>query len=292
MKTIATLDYGRKLVSVTLDELTCDENIQRPVREKQMVGFKRNGGFKGMWFGMPHIDKNKHVIDGHTRIGYLRNHTEDGLYTNNHSDAIPQGKKAGDKVVVYCVLVDGDPVDGFMTLNDNNRCKEVEKFKACVNSDYNYDKHKELASLFETAGINIQYNINGVQDPNTTKNAQDLFCIYLKAPAVVSTLIEVLRRVYCTSSGTYESKALTRPFMVAMAQIIMENGTLTTSDLKGFLVNARIQGFNADIICQEAMGSGTGAKTQKVRAVLQAIINASKKKQDVGNAIKRLKAKG
>jgi hypothetical protein len=278
MKKLASMSYGRALVLVNLDELVCDMDQQRPIRHQEIARFRKNGGFKGAFFGVPHIDSEKHLIDGHTRIGYLRSMTVDGCYIEAYPEIIPEGRKVGDKCVIECIQVpDGKRAEGFITLNDSDRSKNVEAFKVAVNAkETGFEVEKAVAKLFTKMEIQIQYNTGRVTTPNTTKNAQDLVTHYKKHPKIVENALKLISSVYRhpEDTGIYEYAALTRPFMVALVEVMIEHDTVNYKTLNQAYRVAWQAGLTAETIVKMRQGTGTGSKIKKVRLILEEILNA------------------
>jgi hypothetical protein len=275
IQSVLPLKDGRQIKEVDMTKLICEDAHQRPVRPAQIRKMKKMGGFTWEFFGFPTIDPKLHVIDGRTRLAFLAELLVNGRYSPLYPEAIPAGCKPGDKCYVPCILVGaGKRTQGIRTINNARRWTEANDFKACVNSEEEgFDTQKNLARLFRSFDIDLQFVTADVKTINTTKNAQELLGVFESQPDLVELTLQVISFSYRhpEDDGIYEQEALTGPFLRGMFEFVKLHQRFGVDKLKDACLRANRERLTSEMIAQyiRACSSGSGVQAKKITGVLE-----------------------
>lgn len=276
-----TLPGGAVVTAIPISKLFCLSCLQRPVRKHQINRFRKRGPLDfqallvlGVVPGEKINKKYKgmfHVAEGHTRLAWIEEEFPTGYYTEDDEKAgrIPEGCKVREEVTVPCSILDRDPVYSFEVLNDNDRAKEAQKYNVRKNGGKGYDPEKQVAHLLDFHGINTQ--VDGcIKHPNTTKAAHILVTYWKVNPAIVSGVLDILNGVY-RHRDIYDSKALTRPFLEALCNLLKE-GSFDAKMMTAALARAYSKGETAEAIVATNIGTGSGPSRMKVECYIRGLV--------------------
>lgn len=230
---------------------------------------------KGQW-GKLGFDPTQafHPSDGHHRFAVVNRLWPTGKYEGPYVHLRPQGTDEGDRVWIFCNILESCPVKSFLGLNADLAVSGAERFRVKVNAERllpgSYPEALALYKAVSARGLLVSCIDRSAGAKNTITVAHQLDKPWARNEQTVCDMLDVVTDVYSTQ-GVVDPKALTFAFTMALIEVLRESPYDKSSVVKA--LRACVCKWPAYGIVQKCAANGSRGAKPKTKRVLERLVS-------------------